>query len=63
MKTVEILKDVEIIRSIECEDHEADNLLSRARLDASVMTRDKEGNFTARFKPDPIEEVPDEEPV
>lgn len=57
MKTVEILKDEEIIRSMDCEDSESNNLLSRAKLDASVMTRDLDGEYIARIKDEEI--IPD----
>jgi len=60
---VEILKDSEVIRSMEIEEAESSSLLSRAKLDAQVMTRDNDGDYSARFKPEPVEipeEVPDE---
>jgi aspartokinase-like uncharacterized kinase len=50
MKTIEILKDEEIIRSIDCVDEQSQNLLKRAKLDATVMTRDLDGNYIARIK-------------
>jgi len=57
---VEILKDSEVIRSMVTEEAESNSLLSRAKLDAQVMTRDNDGDYSARFKPEPVEEVPDE---
>lgn len=54
MKTIEILNSEEIIRSMECEDSESDNLLSRAKLDAEVMTRDSDEEYIARIKNEEI---------
>ena len=56
--TIEILKDTEIFKSFECEESESANLLKRARGRAEMLTRDNDGDFTARVKP---EEVPEEE--
>lgn len=49
---IQILKDNEVIREMEDEQ----GLLERAKLDAQVMTRDLDGEYSARIKP----EVPDE---
>jgi len=57
MKTIEILKDGEIIRSIEETDEMAASLLGRAKLDSEVMNRDLDGEFSARFTPEIIPEI------
>lgn len=49
---VQILKDNEVIREIEDND---ETLLKRAKLDAEIMNRDLDGEFSAREKP--IEEI------
>ena len=62
MKTIEIINETteEIIFTEEATDEEAGKLLYRAKLTAELKTRDNEDDFTARFKPEPIEEVSEE---
>lgn len=52
---VQILKGEKVIREIE-EDNET--LLSRAKLDAEVMSRDLTGEYSAREKPEEVIDEP-----
>ena len=45
---VQILKGEEIIRTI---DDDSPDILKRAKLDAELMSRDLDGDYTAREKP------------
>ena len=59
---VQILNGEEVIREI---DENSETLLNRARLDAEVMNRELDGEFSARFTPEIIPErirkvIPDE---
>jgi len=51
---VQILNGEEVIREI---DENSETILSRAKLDAEIMSRDLDDEYSAREKP---EEVPDE---
>ena len=45
---VQILKGETVIREIE---DDSETLLSRAKLDAEIMSRDLDGDYSAREKP------------
>ena len=59
---IEILKDNEVIRELIPEEGQENDLLNRAKLDAEIMNRDLDGEFSARIKPEVIPEeiIPDE---
>lgn len=52
---IQILKDNEVFLEVE-----GDELLSKARTRAELLTRDNEGEFTARIKPVEPVEAPEE---
>ena len=48
---VQILKGETVIREIE---DDSETLLSRAKLDSEIMTRDLTGDYSAREKPNEV---------
>ena len=53
---IQILKGEEVIR--EMEDSNEQDLLKRAKIDAELMSRDQEGEFSARIKPEGLPKEP-----
>ena len=51
--TIQILKGETVIREIE---DDSETLLSRAKLDSEIMTRDLTGDYSAREKPEEVAE-------
>ncbi len=56
---IQILKDSEIYKEFDVSETEEQTMLRKAKLRAELLTRDNDGDFSARIKPvEPVE--PDE---
>ena len=57
---IQILKDKEIFLEVETTEETEQELLSKARTRSELLTRDNEGEFSARIKPVELEEALEE---
>ena len=57
---IQILKDKDIFLEVETTEETEQDLLRKARTRAELLTRDNEGEFSARIKPVELEEALEE---
>ena len=58
---IQILRDKDIFLEVETTEETEQDLLRKARVRAELLTRDNEGEFSARIKPVELEEALEEQ--